>query len=203
MACLLSKVKVGLGMGVSETYRESNKRLISDHSCNFIVICHWASCGQRFLYTRYGLCNTREKHMFVFCMISWPRCETPSEYRSGLQSSSNTNSSEGSHSKQKKISYLWKIFWNSWHEKRIKLRVWTKRLPLYSKNQTKREKEIFKAEVFQDEINKTSSQISNFLNALSSKKTPNTVSSDTVGQSLFLPHGNTSVEVASGSQDQP
>lgn len=63
------------------------------------------------------------------------------------------------------------------------------------------EKDIFETEVIQDEIDETSSQISNFLNVLSSKKTLNTVSSDTVGQSLSLPHGNASVEVASGSHD--
>lgn len=63
------------------------------------------------------------------------------------------------------------------------------------------EKDIFETEVIQDEIDETSSQISNFLNVLSSKKTLNNVSSDTVGQSLSLPHGNASVEVASGSHD--
>lgn len=65
------------------------------------------------------------------------------------------------------------------------------------------EKDIFETEVIQDEIDETSSQISNFLNVLSSKKTLNTVSSDTVGQSLSLPHENASVKVASGSHDQP
>ena len=61
------------------------------------------------------------------------------------------------------------------------------------------EKEAFDTEVIQDNIDETSSQISNFLDILSSKKTPNTVPPSTVGKSLPLPHGNASGEVASGS----
>ena len=61
------------------------------------------------------------------------------------------------------------------------------------------EKEAFDTAVIQDNIDETSSQISNFLDILSSKKTPNTVPPSTVGKSLPLPHGNASGEVASGS----
>ena len=63
------------------TCRRDLETIISEHSKYiflryFIVICNQASCGQRFLFTWYGSCNTREKHMVVFCMLSWPPWET-------------------------------------------------------------------------------------------------------------------------------
>ena len=57
------------------------------------------------------------------------------------------------------------------------------------------EKEAFETEVLQDEIDESSLRISNFFNVLSSKKAQSPASSVTVGKSLFLPHGNTPVEV--------
>ena len=66
------------------------------------------------------------------------------------------------------------------------------------------EKEAFETEDIQDNIDETSSQISSFLDMVSSKKTLNSVPFNTTGKSL--PHGNTSEEVASGGhhhQPQP
>ena len=62
------------------------------------------------------------------------------------------------------------------------------------------EKEAFETEDIQDNIDETSSQISSFLDMVSSKKTLNTVPFNTTGKSL--PHGNTSEEVASGGHHQ-
>ena len=62
------------------------------------------------------------------------------------------------------------------------------------------EKEAFDTEDIQDSIDKTSSQISSFLDVVSSKKTISTVPLNTTGKSP-LHHENTSEQVASGSHD--
>ena len=62
------------------------------------------------------------------------------------------------------------------------------------------EKEIFDTEVIQEEIDETSSQISNIIHMLSTKKFPSTISSNTVGHPLPVHHENASLELASGSQ---
>ena len=65
------------------------------------------------------------------------------------------------------------------------------------------EKEAFETEDIQDSIDETSSQISSFLDIVSSKKTLSTVPLNTTGKSLPLPHESTSEEVSSGSQPTP
>ena len=65
------------------------------------------------------------------------------------------------------------------------------------------EKEAFETEDIEDSINETSSQISSFLDIVSSKKTLSTVPLNTTGKSLPVPHESTSEEVASGSQPTP
>ena len=65
------------------------------------------------------------------------------------------------------------------------------------------EKEAFETEDIQDSIDETSSQISSFLDIVSSKKTLSSVPLNIMGKSLPLPQENTSEEVPSGSQPTP
>lgn len=61
------------------------------------------------------------------------------------------------------------------------------------------EREIFDSEVIQDEIAKTSSQISNEIHLLSSQKNADTTSTS-IGEPLMSFHENLSVELTSGNQ---
>ena len=76
-------------------------------------------------------------------------------------------------------------------------KIWMKGSPHCSKNQMKSRK---KTEDIQDSIDETSSQISSFLDLVSSKKTISTVPLNTTGKSP-LHHENSSEQVASGSHD--
>ena len=84
--------------------------------------------------------------------------------------------------------------------KREKLKDLDERIAALLEEPDEIEKEAFETEDIQDSIDETSSQISSFLDIVSSKKTFNTVPLNTTGKSLPLPHENTSKEVASGSQ---
>lgn len=61
------------------------------------------------------------------------------------------------------------------------------------------EREIFDSEVIQDEIARTSSQISNEIHLLSSQKNADTTSTS-IGEPLMSFHENLSVELTSGNQ---
>ena len=73
--------------------------------------------------------------------------------------------------------------------KKVKIKDLDEKIDALLEDPDEIEKEAFDTEVIQDNIDETSSQISNFLDILSSKKTPNTVPPSTVGKSLPLPQG--------------